>query len=99
MREDGSFDTAQMWLDAHQFSAVVKQAENLRQTSLQRSDLAAFDFIASGNTASDNPEDAKDKVSAFADAGATWWFEWLDDRANTFDSSLEFIRRGPTVRN
>lgn len=35
-------------------------------------------------------------VSAFRDAGATWWLEWLDEQRATFAQMREHIRNGRT---
>lgn len=96
-REDGSFDTTQMWLDPEAFAEVVKMTHEYRATV--NPDLAArgFDFAASGDTRGDSGDQARAKVAAFEAAGASWWLEWLDDRAGAYDASLEHVRRGPAA--
>ncbi len=98
MRDDGSFDTAQMWLDSRKFAEVVQVTLDYRATFNVNRDASGFDFAASGNTRGDSHDQARNKVAAFEAAGATWWFEWLDDRAGTYAASLNHVRRGPADR-
>lgn len=98
MRDDGSFDMTQMWLDPDGFAEVVKATLEYRAAFNPDLDPARFDFAASGDTRGDSDEQAGSKVTAFEAAGATWWLEWLDDRAGTYQASLEHVRRGPAHR-
>lgn len=95
MREDGSFDMQQMWLDPQGFAEAVKTTRDYRIAYNPALDATYFDCVASGNTCGDSDAQARAKIAAFAAAGATWWLEWLDDRVGTYQASLAHIRRGP----
>ena len=95
LREDGSYDIAAQWIHPEGFADVVELTLNYRAE--QGFDPTAFDFAASGNTQSDDHDRARSKAAAFEAAGATWWFEYLDDRAGTYEASLEHVRRGPAT--
>ncbi len=84
MREDGSFDTAQMWLSPEKFGEIVTRTLDLRNEERRDKTNSPFDLIASGNTSADAPTAVRDKLSGYAASGATWWFEWLDDRAGLY---------------
>ena len=49
-----------------------------------------FDVVATGAT-----KGREDSVAALAEAGATWWLEWLDDQRGSFAEMLERVRLGP----
>ena len=54
-----------------------------------------FDIVASGATPVNERTKAQEIVTAFREAGATWWLEWLDDQRGTFAQMREHIRKGP----
>ena len=86
-------DMAQTWINAKGFAEVVTLTLEYRAAS--NPDAVGFDFAASGDTQADSDDCARAKVAAFEAAGATWWMEWLDDRAGSYAASLGHIRRGP----
>ncbi len=92
LRDDGSMDMSATWMAPEGFAELVKTVSELRAE--RGRDTAGFDFVASGAT---DPADgaAREQLAAYERAGATWWFEWLDDRAGTYAASLERVRRGP----
>ncbi len=96
-RDDGSFDMTQMWLDPEAFAEVVKATHEYRAAATPEAGASSFDFAASGDTRGDSKDRARAKVASFEAAGATWWLEWLDDRAGTYEASLEHVRRGPAA--
>jgi hypothetical protein len=57
--------------------------------------LGRFDVIGSGATPLSDPVKSQEIVSAFRDAGATWWLEWLDEQSGTFAQMREHVRKGP----
>ena len=61
----------------------------------ERGSLDDFALVATGSTADEDYAAASAKLAAYATAGATWWFEWIDDNANSFDRTLKHIKRGP----
>lgn len=60
--------------------------------SKHRTATAAFDFIVGGGTATPSQCDA---VVASADAGATWWLEWLVPDRGTFEEMRARVLAGP----
>jgi hypothetical protein len=60
-----------------------------------RTNSAPFDVIASGATPLGDQTEGKEIVSAFREAGAMWWLEWLDEQRGTFAQMREHIRKGP----
>ncbi len=57
----------------------------------------SFDVIATGATPADERRRAADVVAPFAEAGATWWLEWLDDQRGSFADMRARVRAGPPV--
>lgn len=98
MREDGSFDTAQMWLDPEGFADCVKATLEYRAAIDSNASATEFAFAASGDTRCDSASEARAKVRAFETAGANWWLEWIDDRLGTYDETITHVRRGPAGR-
>lgn len=94
-REDGSFDMAEAWLAPEIFAEVVETTLEFRAQLGAGHAPGPFDFVASGDTSKDSAEQARSKLAAYEAAGATWWFEWLDDRAGQYDAALAHVRRGP----
>ncbi|MGD9601886.1 MAG: LLM class flavin-dependent oxidoreductase [Gammaproteobacteria bacterium] len=88
--EDGTpIDWTQWWLSPAELAASVALVRGLRSDS-----EAPFDFIASGRTLYGS-SDAAETLQAYRAAGATWWFEWLQEAPGTFESTLEAVRQGP----
>ncbi len=57
-----------------------------------------FDYVAEGKTPGDNPGQAAEMVSEWAEAGATWWLESMWDAMDRPDGKEEVqtrIRQGP----
>jgi hypothetical protein len=79
----------QWWLSSEELadaaSTIVKQ----------RGDLHDYALVATGSTAEDDQQAASAKLADYAAAGANWWLEWIDDKANSFDTTLDLIKRGP----
>ena len=54
-----------------------------------------FDFVASGWTSPDEPDEAARLLSAYAAAGATWFLEAADEFRGPLDAMRRRIRQGP----
>jgi alkanesulfonate monooxygenase SsuD/methylene tetrahydromethanopterin reductase-like flavin-dependent oxidoreductase (luciferase family) len=54
-----------------------------------------FDFVASGWTSPNEPDEAARLLPAYAAAGATWFLEAADEFRAPLDAMRERIRRGP----
>jgi hypothetical protein len=76
-------------LQPHELAQAVKYVGQHRTNS------GPFDVIASGATPLGDVTKGPEIVSAFRDAGATWWLEWLDEQRGTFAQMREHIRNGP----
>jgi hypothetical protein len=64
----------------------------------QRTATTPFDIIMEGETPGDQPQQALDLVSAWAEAGATWWIEsrWSEPRtAEGFKAVQRRVEQGP----
>jgi hypothetical protein len=53
---------------------------------------APFDIVVGGTTPGGNPKRAAKTVSAFAEAGATWW---LESAMTSWDRLRKRIKQGP----
>ena len=73
-----------------QIREVVEFTADLRDTD------EPFDVLASGITYGLDKAAARGKLQSYQDAGATWWFEWLDcGRPGTLQQTREHIEAGP----
>ena len=59
-----------------------------------RRDDSLFDIVVEGITPADDREAAA-KVTAYADAGATWWIESMWDVPGGLDAALHRVQQGP----
>lgn len=78
-----------LWLQPHELGEVVNYVGQ------HRTNAGVFDVIASGATPLGDLARGQGIVSAFREAGATWWLEWLDEQRGTFAQMREHIRKGP----
>ncbi len=60
-----------------------------------RSSSAPFDLVAGGNTLADDKVKAREHVAEFAEAGATWWSEFILPEPGETDQALHRIKQGP----
>ena len=73
-----------------QIREVVEFTSGLRDTD------EPFDVIASGITYGLDRSEARSRLQSYRDAGATWWFEWLDcGRPGTLEQVREQIQARP----
>ena len=79
------------WLTVDDYAYV---AEFIRDA---RGSLDGFDLIAAGSTLDSSAAEARSQLAAVAATGATWWFEWLDDKPGHFDAARDLIARGPVT--
>ena len=63
--------------------------------SAQRGSDEPFEIRITGSTNGDDPDDARRKVTRFAEAGATWWDETLSASGMSLEEERERVRRGP----
>ena len=59
-------------------------------------DNRSFDFIASGKLGERNTKSCS--YSEYEDAGATWWFHWVDETPGTFEETIEKVLAGPLIK-
>jgi alkanesulfonate monooxygenase SsuD/methylene tetrahydromethanopterin reductase-like flavin-dependent oxidoreductase (luciferase family) len=81
-----------------------EQQERLRQTvaavKALRNDQRPFDVIMTGTTPANTPEQNREYTASFAQAGASWWLEWLEpmrlsDKPWEFEQLRERVLAGP----
>ena len=72
--------------------------ESLTFAEQHRTANGPFDVVASGATPVNDRPKAQELVTAFQEAGATWWLEWFDEQRGTFAQMREHIRKGPPKR-
>ena len=61
----------------------------------KRTQTTPFDIVWEGETPDDNPEQAREIVRPWADAGATWWMESRWDVSVSVDEVRNRIMQGP----
>jgi Luciferase-like monooxygenase/Domain of unknown function (DUF4404) len=84
-------DWSQWWLTSEEFAGAASVLQKLRAANEKLS--TPFDLIASGRTIY-NPREQAATLEAFQAAGASWWFEWVDDAPGMFDETLAAVRAG-----
>ena len=72
--------------DVRELSASVSE---------QRGSDEPFEIRVTGSTNGESPDEARRKVSRFAEAGATWWDEDLWHSGMTLEEAHERVRLGP----
>lgn len=77
------------WLSPEEFRGAADSIKELRGS------LSDFALVATGSTEHDDEEKAAAKLADYAAAGATWWLEWIDEAPDSFETTREFVRRGP----
>lgn len=84
----GAIDWSKWWLDVEQFAELVAEVRAARSSS------SPFDFVASGRLG----EGGCNGVSCarYADIGASWWCDWVDERSGRAADNLARVRAGPT---
>lgn len=55
---------------------------------------APFDLVVGGRTLSEDPRDCE-RPAQSAQAGATWWLEWLEPDRGSFEENRARVLRGP----
>ncbi|MGR8920702.1 MAG: LLM class flavin-dependent oxidoreductase [Gammaproteobacteria bacterium] len=85
---DGPVDWSRFWLGPAQFAELVEAMRARRGVA-----AGNFDFLASGALGAAAPGGGLRR--AFAEAGATWWLDWVDERPGSFDATLAAVERGP----
>lgn len=82
-------DWRSMCLEPDELRAAVNEVMALRESD------EPFDVIAYGTTIGLNDAAEKELLTAYRDAGATWWCEWLDSAPGVFDVMLRHVGEGP----
>jgi alkanesulfonate monooxygenase SsuD/methylene tetrahydromethanopterin reductase-like flavin-dependent oxidoreductase (luciferase family) len=77
------------WLSPQELAEAVKYVRQHRIGD------GPFDVVASGATDAKEKTKTQEIISAFREAGATWWLEWLDEQCGTFSQMRERVREGP----
>ena len=93
--QTGTFESAswdQWWLSPEEL------ADAAGTIAEERGNLHHFALVATGSTADDDQGMASAKLADYAAAGANWWFEWIDDSSNSFEQTIEHIKRGSPKR-
>jgi len=88
----GTFESAswdQYWLSPEELKDAARTIVE------QRGNLHDFALVATGSTAEDVRGTASARLADYGKAGANWWFEWIDDSSNSFEQTIEHIKRGP----
>ena len=85
----GAAPWSALWLQPHELAEAAKYVTQHRANS------GVFDVIGSGATPLGDAAKGQEIASAFRDAGATWWLEWLDEQRGTFAQMREHIQNGP----
>lgn len=85
----GATDWSQWWLSADELAVLVGEIEHGHPAG------AAFDIVASGRIAFERPATALSTIADYADAGANWWLEWVDETPGSAARTLAAIHRGP----
>ena len=73
-----------------------KDVREMREAaSGQREVDEPFEIRITGSTNGEDPDDARQKVARFAEAGATWWDETLSPSGMSLEEARERVRLGP----
>jgi alkanesulfonate monooxygenase SsuD/methylene tetrahydromethanopterin reductase-like flavin-dependent oxidoreductase (luciferase family) len=83
---------------------MVASVMHIRQEVLPESAQRPFDIIMTGATPPDRPDQTREHISRFADAGATWWLESLEPGRGggpdwSFKQLRERVLAGPVGKN
>lgn len=79
-------DWSEWWLCPEELRGAVARVAALRP------DMSAYDVVACGRAQGDGR-----MLDDYAAAGATWWFEWIDDAPGSFEATLAATARGAPV--
>src|SRR2546430_2274666 len=93
-RFDGFFPINTKW-DPADLLTPGQLAEMLAVVRAERGDLDGFEVVAAGYSESSSRKTAAGRIAAYAEAGATWWFETLEPRRGDLDELRERVRMGP----
>ena len=89
-------DTSNMDLRPAMSASPEQIREVVEFTSALRETDDPFDVLASGITYGLDKDAARKMLQSYEDAGANWWFEWLDcGRPGTLQQVREHIKAGP----
>jgi len=74
------------------FPSIVDFKLVVEQVRLNSSGKEAFDFIASGQLGETRTKGTS--FSEYGEAGATWWFHWVDEKPGTYKATMKKISSG-----
>ncbi len=90
-RYDGVFPLA----DGEDGLTIEGMKESLSIIEKERGNLLNYDIVVSGDTTGDDKKADSEKLQLCADAGMTWWLEYLIDWGKTPKEMMERVKRGP----
>ena len=61
----------------------------------QRGTLDGYDIAVGGSPRRADWEEERDTIRSLAEAGATWWTEYIPPSSGDIDTVRAFIKRGP----
>jgi alkanesulfonate monooxygenase SsuD/methylene tetrahydromethanopterin reductase-like flavin-dependent oxidoreductase (luciferase family) len=101
-RWDGIFPTTEP-RDGHDRLTPAELRACVDYTLAQRTDDGPFDVVIGGRTVGLSASDARDRVDAYREAGATWWLEdlspfafgWSRKGEWPLDRMRDHVRQGP----
>lgn len=80
-------DWSKWWLNSTRFAALVNEVRATRAAT------TPFDFVASGRLGEGGCNG--EPQALFAQAGATWWCDWVDERPGAAAANLKAVSNGP----
>ena len=69
--------------------------ESLSIIEKERGNLLNYDIVVSGDTTGDDKKADSEKLQLCADAGMTWWLEYLIDWGETPRDMMKRVKQGP----
>ena len=97
MRRAAGWDGVIPLFDIAEGESDVEQLRACREyIHAHRSSDAPFDVVSVGATPGDDPEQAREMVSRYRDAGATWWLESMRDKI--LSAAMGSARQGTSCR-
>lgn len=90
-RYDGVFPLA----NSEDGISLEQLKESLSIIENERGNLLNYDIVVSGMTKGDDKKADSEIIQLCADAGMTWWLEYLIDWGKTPKEMMERVKRGP----
>ncbi len=90
-RYDGVFPLA----EGEDGLSIEGYRETLSIIEKERGNLMNYDIVVSGDTTGDDKKADSEKIQLCADAGMTWWLEYLIDWGKTPKDMMKRVKQGP----